>query len=56
MEMVGCQCDGLPAHDHYMGKAQDERGVWGAVWDPSDVGRVWVDWKAVARALMMTDS
>jgi hypothetical protein len=48
---VACTCGGLPAHDHYMGQGPDERGVWGPVWDLEEVGRVWIDWKEVARAL-----
>lgn len=50
MEMIACTCDGLPAHDHFMGQELKD-GVWGPRWDLNDVGRVWVDWKAVARAL-----
>lgn len=50
MEMIACQCDGLPAHDHFMGHAPDERGFMGPVWDMDDIGRVWVPWKEVAKA------
>lgn len=49
MEMIACQCDDLPAHDHYMGQAPDGNGVWGPVWDMDDIGRVWVPWKTVAK-------
>lgn len=47
-----CHCDNLPYHSHWMGIRPDERGVWVPWWDPTDVGRVSVDWKAVARALI----
>lgn len=55
MEMIGCNCDGLPTHDHFMGHELKD-GVWGPRWDLNDIGRVWVDWKAVARALLKSPS
>lgn len=51
MEMMACTCSDLPAHDHFMGMHELD-GVWQARWDRKDVGRIWVDWKKVARALM----
>lgn len=51
MILTACNCDGLPAHDHLMGHRLDESGVMGPWWDMDSIGRVWVDWKAVARAL-----
>jgi hypothetical protein len=53
MELHGCNCGNLPWHDHYMGQEQDENGCWGPRWDMDDIGRVWVDWKDVARAFIM---
>jgi hypothetical protein len=56
MEEIACTCGGLPAHDHYMGQAeQDYQGfkAWGPVYDPDDIGRIWVPWKDVARALII---
>jgi hypothetical protein len=50
--MIGCTCENLPAHDHHMGNAVIN-GVYQAVYDRNDVGRIWVDWKAVAKALMI---
>jgi hypothetical protein len=52
MEMYACTCDGLPAHDHFMGHRVGADGVYGPVWDQEDIGHVWVDWKKVSRALM----
>ena len=51
VSMIGCTCDGLPAHDHFIGCRVID-GVYQAYYDLDDVGHVWVDWKAVARALM----
>lgn len=66
MEMIACQCDGLPPHDHLipnkrpaeMTEAEMAPFRAGKVYepyhhDPVDVGRLWVDWKAVARAQMV---
>lgn len=53
METVACQCDGLPPHDHFMGSEVVD-DVYQAVYDWEDVGRVWVDWRAVAKALTVT--
>jgi hypothetical protein len=55
MVEIACTCDDLPAHDHFMGWAdQDYHGVkaWGPVYDSEDIGRIWVPWKDVARALI----
>lgn len=53
MEMIACTCGGLPSHDHLMGgHVQHADGSFGPRWDYDDIGHVWVDWKAVARALM----
>ncbi len=52
METTACCCDGIPAHDHYLGFHQID-GVWRALYDPDDIGHLWVDWKAVARALIL---
>jgi hypothetical protein len=50
--MIGCNCGDLPAHDHFMGLGPDARGVWGPIWGGEfEIGRVWVDWKEVARQL-----
>lgn len=63
---VACRCGGLPAHDHYMGQVAEKWGdalqqgvayddlVWGPRYDLDDIGRVWVPWKQVARALSDT--
>lgn len=48
---IACQCEGIPPHDHFMGCAVQD-GVYRARYDYDDIGRVWVDWRAVARALM----
>lgn len=52
---VLCQCDGLPPHDHYMGQEFREYSdgimAWGPRYDLSDIGRVSVPWKEVARSL-----
>ena len=53
MEVYACSCAGLPPHDHYIGQAPDANGVWGPVWDTDDVGRLWVDWRAIARVLIV---
>lgn len=45
----------LPPHDHFMGHAPDAEGVWGPVYDADEVGRVSVDWKALARRLMLAE-
>lgn len=47
MVLESCNCGGLPAHDHYVPGAS-----FGMTWDANEIGRVWVDWRAVARALM----
>jgi hypothetical protein len=57
MELIACRCDvgyGLP-HDHYMGFEEID-GVWQNRQDTSEIGRAWIDWKAVARAQMEADS
>lgn len=48
---IACNCDGLPAHDHFMGHELNKNSVFGPVWDLESIGRIWVDWKAFARAL-----
>lgn len=50
MEVLACHCSGLPAHDHYMG-FHCVNGIWQAKYDPDDVGRIWIDYKRLARAL-----
>jgi hypothetical protein len=50
MEMEACNCGGLPAHDHYI---DYRRPTWVPVWDQDDIGRIWVRWKDVARALII---
>lgn len=66
MEEIACQCDGLPPHDHRIPNKKPtemteaelaEYRTGGKVYepfhyDPIDIGRLWVDWKAVARDLM----
>lgn len=65
MMEVACRCDGLPSHDHrirnktFAEMTDEERWRYsegGEVYeptrfDPDDIGRIWVDWKEVARAL-----
>lgn len=51
MNMIACTCDNLPAHDHFMGQELKD-GVWRPRWDLNDIGRIWVDWKQVARGLL----
>lgn len=63
--MIACHCDGLPPHDHHIGNGmvpmEYRNGAgqviatgeaYGPVYDYDDVGRVWVDWRAVARSLI----
>lgn len=66
---IACQCGGLPAHDHripnrpfeQMTEAERDQYRNGDKFyepyhfDMIDVGRVWVDWKKVAKALMTED-
>lgn len=47
MELIACTCDGLPPHDHYVGWNVTE----GSLWESDEIGRIWVDWKAVAKSL-----
>lgn len=57
MMEIACQCRVggvvLPPHDHRVGFGMDGRGIYGPVYDFNDVGRVWVDWKEVAHALLV---
>lgn len=46
---IACTCDDLPAHSHVYQPKQDGKRLT-MVPEPFDV-RVWVDWRAVARAL-----
>lgn len=48
--MVLCECDGLPAHDHFMGFGVVD-GFYQGIYDADDIGRVGVPWKDVAREL-----
>lgn len=52
---VACQCGGLPPHDHWIRTEKpfvdEDRYLTHGYFDMDDIGRVWVDWKAVARAL-----
>jgi hypothetical protein len=52
--IVACQCGGLPAHDHPLRReVVDSRLTMVPVMDEY---HFWVDWRAVARALMTEDS
>lgn len=68
METIACKCDGLPAHDHNIPNKRPidmteeeldrHRGPNAVPYvpyrhDPIDIGRLWVDWKAVARDLIV---
>lgn len=52
---VACQCGNLPSHDHWIRTAEpfvDDGGcLTHGYFDLDDIGRIWVDWKEVARAL-----
>lgn len=59
MELIGCECQGLPAHDHYRPMKERRFRSDGSSFmysftkvDP-DHFHLWVDWKEVARELMV---
>lgn len=52
---VACTCAGLPAHTHLPTRWAVVDGVYRAVFDDPHYVRVWVDWKAYARALARDD-
>lgn len=57
MELIACRCDvgyGLP-HDHRTGSGVID-GVYQAIYDTTDIGRLWVNWKAFARELLEADA
>jgi hypothetical protein len=51
MEVYGCTCSNTPTHDH-IGAFKVIDGV-GQCEYTDEIQKIWVDWKAVARALIM---
>lgn len=53
---VACTCGDLPAHSHVPTHWATVDGVYRAVYDDPWYVRVWVDWKAYARALVRSEA
>ena len=60
--MVGCECEGLPAHDHFnifmiqrLRERNKSHGLseFEGVPEHGEINHLWVDWKAFARSLML---